>query len=89
MQMDAALDAFPANLQDQQRVGQKSCFIQVLVLVWDAVDGLNNVIQVVRQAQRITAHTGRASAMTMCLNLSGKAPGVSTSTGTPSKWRSL
>ena len=41
------------------------------------------------QEQRITVHIGRASAMAMCLNLSGKASGVSTSTSTPSKWRSL
>ncbi len=44
--------------------GEESCFVEVCAIVLDAVDGFQNEVLIIRQAQRITAHTGRASAIT-------------------------
>ena len=66
---------------------QKARFIHIVGVALNALNGLKNVREVVRETLWIVAHTGTASASTASRNLSGNAFGVSTSTGTPSSAR--
>lgn len=50
----------------------------------DALDRQHDVLQEIREARALAAHTGSACASTALRNRSGRAAGVRTSTGTPS-----
>ena len=69
-------------------VAQERRFIDVLDVAVNAVDRFPNRPQVVRQPRLVAGHTGTAWASTVSRNFSGRAFGVSTSTGTPKSWSS-
>ncbi len=70
-------------------VCKKGSFVQVFSILVNPRDGLKDMRQIVSQAQNTTTHTGRASEITIWRKVSGKASGVNTSTGTPSRLRNL
>ena len=67
-----------------QRVVQERHFVHMPGVAPDALDGFEDVGQIVGQPLLIAGHIGSASASTFARKLSGNASGVSTSTGTPS-----
>ncbi len=67
-------------------IRQKTHFGNVICITMKALNRLNDVAEIVRHPQGIGfAQTGSASVMTCLRNFSGKARGVSTSTGILSK----
>lgn len=59
------------------------CNALSVITPYDSLNGFDDMRQIVGKTLRIAAHTGRASAITNARNVSGKAFGVTTSTGTP------
>ena len=63
---------------------QEPNLIHIHRVAVDALDGPQDVVEVIGDAQRL-AHTGTASERILLRNFSGNALGVSTSTDTPRK----
>jgi hypothetical protein len=66
--------------------GEKSRFVQVCRVAFDPLNGLQDMMEILRQPLRVGfAHTGTASRNTRSRQLIGSALGVNTSTGTPNR----